>query len=155
RQAIGATLPNWLREAGYQTEIVSDYAGEIFSRTPLGFSHVDAPRFDIEAIIGQRGLQVHPNILPYAATAIGRRLFPALTASPEWSDPSALAEHALARLAKLSSRPSFLTIFFSAPHFPSAAPDPYYRRFTNPKYQGPFRFEKPPLSTAAVTPEDV
>lgn len=154
RNAIGPTLPARLREAGYETEVVSDYAGEIFSRTPFGFSHVEAPRFDIATIVGQRGLQVHPNILPYAAGAIGRRFFPALDAAPEWSDPSVLAERAIVRLGKLASRPFFLTVFFSAPHFPYAAPHPYYRRFTDPKYQGPFRFQKPPLSTVPVTDAD-
>src|SRR5262249_990864 len=37
RQAIGPALPDALRKAGYRTGVVSDYAGEIFSRTPFGF----------------------------------------------------------------------------------------------------------------------
>ena len=37
RNAIGPALPGALAKAGYRTIAVSDYAGEIFSRTPLGF----------------------------------------------------------------------------------------------------------------------
>ncbi len=45
-------------------------------------------------------------------------------------------------------------MFFSAAHFPYAAPAPYYRRFAQLGYDGPFRYQKPPLATAPVTPVD-
>src|SRR5204862_3971028 len=105
RRAVGPALPAALRDAGYATAVVSDYAGEIFSRTPLGFGDVDVPFFDMKTIVEQRGLQVHPNVLPYATSAIGRRLFPSVDALPERSDPDLLADRVLHRLDRLAGRP--------------------------------------------------
>jgi arylsulfatase A-like enzyme len=109
----------------------------------------------MRTIVGQRGLQVHPHVLPYATSRLLHRLFPAVDAMPEQSDPAWLADRARAELDKLRDGPFLLTLFFSAAHFPYAAPSPYYRRFTDEAYRGPYRYEKPPLSSAAVTSADV
>lgn len=154
RAAIGPALPAALHEAGYRTSVISDYAGEIFSRTPLGFDHVDVPYFDMKTIVELRGLQVHPNVLPYATSEIGRHLFPAVKAMPELSDPARLADRAIAELDRAGGQPLFLTVFFSAAHFPYASPDPYYRRYGAPDYDGPYRYQKPPLAPAPATEAD-
>jgi len=154
RAAIGTALPSALHEAGYRTSVISDYAGEIFSRTPMGFDHVDVPYFDMKTIVALRGLQVHPNVLPYATTTLGRRLFPAVTAMPELSDPARLADRAIAELDGAGAQPLFLTVFFSTAHFPYASPDPYYRRYGAHDYAGPYRYQKPPLAPAPATDAD-
>ena len=155
RAAIGPALPSALHAAGYRTSVISDYAGEIFSRTPLGFDHVDVPYFDMKTIIALRGLQIHPNVLPYATSTVGRRLFPSVKAMPELSDPARLADRAVAELDRAGrGQPLFLTVFFSAAHFPYASPDPYYRRFSAPDYDGPYRYQKPPLAPAPTTDAD-
>jgi arylsulfatase A-like enzyme len=154
RQAVGPALPARLVSAGYRTMVLSDYAGEIFSRTPLGFGEVKVPYFDMKTIIGQRSLQVHPNLLPYATTELGRRLFPAVEAFPEHADPEILTDRAIAALERNDGRPWFMTVFFSTAHFPYAAPAPFYKRFSQPGYDGPFRYQKPPLSAARVGQAD-
>jgi arylsulfatase A-like enzyme len=154
RKAIGPALPSTLHEGGYRTAVLSDYAGEIFSRTPLGFDDIRVPYFDMKTIIAQRSLQVHPNVLPYATSALGRLAFPAVDAMPERSDPALLADRAITEIDRLAGKPFFLTVFFSTAHFPYASPSPYYQRFTARAYAGPFRYQKPPLSTATVTPAD-
>lgn len=154
RAAIGPALPAALRAVGYRTTVISDYAGEIFSRTPLGFDDVDVPYFDMKTIVAQRGLQVHPNVLPYATSELGRHLFPAVDAMPELSDPARLATRAIAALDGVRDQPLFLTVFFSAAHFPYASPDPYYRRYGAADYQGPYRFQKPPLAPAPADERD-
>jgi arylsulfatase A-like enzyme len=154
RAAIGPALPSALHAAGYHTSVISDYAGEIFSRTPMGFDHVDVPFFDMKTIVAQRGLEVHPNVLPYATSTLGRHLFPAVAAMPELSDPARLADRAIAALDDIDGQPLFLTVFFSAAHFPYASPDPYYRRFGSPDYAGPYRYQKPPLAPPPATDAD-
>ena len=47
-----------------------------------------------------------------------------------------------------------MTVFFSTGHIPYAAPAPYYRRFADPGYRGPFRYHKPPLLEGS-TPADI
>ena len=154
RKAIGPSLPSTLAQAGYRTAVVSDYAGEIFSRTPLGFEEIHTPYFDMGTIVDQRGLQVHPNVLPYATSTVGRVLFPAVDALAERSDPDLLADRAIATLRNLKGQPFFLTVFFSVAHFPYAAPAPWYRRYTSPAYDGPYRYEKPPLAPPPASDED-
>jgi arylsulfatase A-like enzyme len=153
RNHIGPALPSVLAQAGYRTVAVSDFAGEIFSRTPMGFETLAVPYFDMKTIIGQRGLEVHPNAMPYATTALGRWLFPAVDSLPEHADPEILADRALHEIDR-GGKPYFMTVFFSTAHFPYAAPAPWYRKFAAPKYDGPFHYQKPPLSTLKVGPAD-
>jgi arylsulfatase A-like enzyme len=154
RKAVGPALPDTFAKAGYRTVVVSDYAGEIFSRTPLGFGIADVPYFDMKTIVAQRGLQVHPNVLPYATSPLGRRLFPAVDSLAEHSDPDQLADRAIAQLDQIGREPFFMTVFFSAAHFPYAAPAPWYRKFAADRYDGPFRYQKPPLAPAPANPPD-
>ena len=159
RDHVGTTLPATLATAGYRTAALSDYAGEIFARTPLGFDEVDAPRFDMHTIVALRGLQLHPSALPYAA-GVAEALFPYVRALSDRADPQLLADRAVDRLDHLTqglgsrTQPFFETVFFSTPHFPYAAPYPYYARYGDPLYEGAFLYEKPPLSPATVGPAD-
>jgi hypothetical protein len=50
--------------------------------------------------------------------------------------------------------PFFMTVFFSTAHFPYAAQAPYYRRFIDKSYRGPFLYYKPPLVDVS-SPADV
>ena len=127
---------------------------------------MQVPAFDAKTIVLQRSLTVHKNFLPYvtgaiggsAALATGQRIFPELQSLAELSDPQLLATRALADLqaqrAQRPDAPFFMTVFFSTGHFPYAAPAPYYRRFADPGYRGPFRYHKPPL-LEGTTPADV
>lgn len=148
RRAVGPALPGAFAKAGYHTVVVSDYAGEIFSRTPLGFAAADVPYFDMKTIVAQRGLEVHANVLPYATSTLGRKLFPSVDSLAEHSDPELVADRAIAQLDRAGSEPFFMTVFFSAAHFPYAAPAPWYRKFTSRSYDGAYRYQKPPLAPA-------
>ena len=48
-------------------------------------------------------------------------------------------------------------MFFSATHFPYAAPDPFYHKFVDPNYQGDYKYHKPNLLKAhkELSPEDI
>ncbi len=152
RQEIGASLPSLLRSAGWRTSVISDFAGEIFSRTPLGFEHVDVPRLDLFSVVGEQIVDSHLNLLPYAAIRIGRCLFPSMGITAELEDPTALAERAAAEIDRLAGEPFFLTVFFTAPHTPYASPTPWWARFTDPSYRGPFRYLKQPLPQLPALP---
>ncbi len=140
---IGPTLPRVLREQGWCTAVVSDYAGEIFTRAALGFGRVEAPGFDFARIIQQRGLRVHTTLLPYVTGSWGRRLVPLIDEFPDASDPFVLerrVERVLNRLA--GCRRFALVVFFSVTHFPYSAPWPYYEKHTLPGYRGPYKYAK-------------
>lgn len=164
RAAVPIALPQLLKQQGYQTAVVSDFCGEIFSRIDLGYSKVTVPAFDARELVLQRGVTVHRNLLPYISGAglgtfgieLGQRVFPELEGVSELADPKLLAARALRTIADAGSQgePFFLTVFFSTAHFPYAAPAPYYRRFIDTSYRGPFLYYKPPL-TDVTSPADV
>jgi hypothetical protein len=157
-------LPAILRKSGYRTAVISDFCGEIFSRIDLGFETVAVPPFDAKTLVLQRSLTVHKNLLPYvsdaaagtAGQALAQRLFPELGSLAELSSPQLLTDRALSALRgfRAQGAPFFLTVFYSTSHFPYAAPGPYYRRFADPRYRGPFLYHKPPLAEVK-TPADV
>ncbi len=140
---IGPTLPRILARRGWKTAVVSDYAGEIFSRVDLGFQKVDAPSFSFAEIVRQGGLRLHTSLLPYVSGEVGRRLLPLVNGFPDASDPFLLQRRVRAQLRRLKdSGQFFLLAFFSVTHFPYSAPWPYYRKFVDRGYHGPFKYSK-------------
>ncbi len=150
-------VPERLARAGYATGVVSDYAGDIFSRINLGFGYVDTPSFDFRQLIRQRALERQTPLLPVLHSRLGRDAFPVLREMNVAADPQMLAADAERAIDRLQDRPFFLTVFFSTAHFPYAAPAPYYTRFTDPAYRGPFKYDKPVGlgGDDEVTPRDV
>jgi arylsulfatase A-like enzyme len=137
-------LPQRLSRAGWATGVVSDYAGDIFSRVDLGFGMVDVPRFDFRELVRERALERETPLLPVLDTRLGRAAFPVLREMNAAADPSLLAADAIRAMRALESRgPFFLVVFFSTAHFPYAAPWPYYGRFADRAYDGRFKYHKP------------
>ena len=137
-------LPERLARAGYATGVVSDYAGDIFSRIDLGFGLVDVPEFDFKQLVRQRALERETPLMPVLHSRLGRAAFPVMREMNDAADPSMLARDAIRAMRRLEGRgPFFLVVFFSTAHFPYAAPSPYYRRFTDPAYRGRYKYDKP------------
>jgi arylsulfatase A-like enzyme len=137
-------LPGRLARAGYSTGVVSDYAGDIFSRIDLGFGMVDVPEFDFKQLVRQRALERETPLMPVLHSRLGRAAFPVMREMNDAADPSMLARDAIRAMRRLQGHgPFFLVVFFSTAHFPYAAPSPYYRRFTDPAYRGRYKYDKP------------
>ncbi|MBX3233140.1 MAG: sulfatase [Labilithrix sp.] len=149
--------PARFAKAGYSTAVVSDYAGDIFGRVELGFETVDAPVFDFRQLIRQKVLEREIPLLPVLHSHTGRRLFPVMRELAAGADPRLLADDVVAALRARARRkePFFVTAFFSAPHFPYAAPAPYYSKFTEKGYRGRFKYHKPVgLNRGSEAPPD-
>lgn len=136
-------LPERLGKAGYRTAVISDYAGDIFGRIDLGFGEVDTPTFDMRELVRQRALERETPLLPFLDDRAGRAIFPVLRELADAADPELLAADALRAIDRTSGAPFFATVFFSTAHFPYAAPEPWAARFTNGKYRGRFKYDKP------------
>ncbi len=138
-------VPERLERAGWSTGVVSDYAGDIFSRIDLGFGAVRVPEFDFRQLVRQRALERETPLLPVLDSRLGRVAFPVLREMNDAADPSLLAANAVGTMRSLEAtgRPFFLVVFFSTAHFPYAAPAPYYRRFTDRAYRGRYKYHKP------------
>jgi arylsulfatase A-like enzyme len=138
------SLPERLGRAGWATGVVSDYAGDIFSRIDLGFGTVDVPEFDFRQLVRQHVLERETPLLPVLHSRLGRGAFPVLREMNDAADPQMLARDAVATMRSLEGRgPFYLVVFFSTAHFPYAAPAPFYGRFTDASYRGRFKYDKP------------
>lgn len=153
RQVSGPTLPGFLKEHDYATGVVGDYAAEIFADVRLGFDRVDVPRFDFTTIFKQSLLERQTLLLAFLDNPLGRRLFPELAILPQYSLPAEVTRKAIAVAGRLPS-PFFLTVFYSATHFPYTAAYPDYLRFTAPGYRGPFRWSASFPASASGLPTD-
>jgi arylsulfatase A-like enzyme len=137
-------LPERLARAGYATGVVSDYAGDVFSRIDLGFGQVDVPEFDFRQLVRQQALERETPLMAVLHSRFGRATFPVMRELNDAADPSMLARDAIRTMRRLEDQgPFFLVVFFSTAHFPYAAPSPYYRRFTDAAYRGRYKYDKP------------
>jgi arylsulfatase A-like enzyme len=147
-------LPERLGRAGWATGVVSDYAGDIFSRIDLGFGTVNVPEFDFRQLVRQHVLERETPLLPVLHSRLGRAAFPVLREMNDAADPQMLARDAVRTMRSLEARgPFFLVVFFSTAHFPYAAPAPFYGRFTDASYRGRFKYDKP-VGLGAEAPAD-
>ncbi len=140
-------LPRLLREKGYSTSVVADYAGDIFTRIDLGFERVDTPYFNFSYVLQQAIIENHPFLLPFLTGETGLRLFPVLRDSAYFCPPALLKNRIINAIDESGNRPFFAATFFSSTHFPYAPPYPYYRRYTAKDYKGPYRYYKQRIIT--------
>jgi arylsulfatase A-like enzyme len=154
RQRPLDALPTRFARAGYATKVISDFAGDSFPLADFGFDRVEAPRLHFRNLIRSRAFARETVLFPFLSTGLGRRLFPAMTMHGDSADPEILADAAVETLREQRGRPFFLTVFFSSPHFPYAAPAPHYRTFTSSAYRGRFKYRKDAGFTS-LDPESV
>ncbi len=109
-------------ENGYVSSAVADYAGDIFSRMSC-FDRVRAPSFNFTTLIRQRGLEIHFFLLPFLQNSAGRFLFPEARAFAQNSAPAFIVGDIKSEIDALARKKRFfLSVFFSATHFPYASP---------------------------------
>lgn len=136
------TLPRRLSGAGYRTAVVSDYGGDAFRTADLGFQRTEAPLMNARELIRSKGFARTWPLLPFLHSRIGRRVFPPMREMRDCADASMLAADAIDMLRELRGSSFMLTVFFSAPHAPYAAPAPYYKRFSSPGYAQRYKYKK-------------
>jgi arylsulfatase A-like enzyme len=155
-------LPTRLAADGYTTEVVSDFAGDIFDRVDLGWTKTRVPSFDFRQLVRQRALERETPLLPFLHSRTGRAVFPVLREMNDAADPDMLASDVIDALrdanrgasSGVKRSPFFLTVFFSTAHFPYAAPAPYYRSFTDAAYRGRFKYDRPVGLEREEVPDD-
>lgn len=145
RSELFAGFVSQMKDAGYQTRVISDFAGDIFPRFQAGFDRIDTPNLNVDTIIQMNMVMAFPFFTALFTNDLGVLLFPELKESPAFSDADDLTLKAKKAFAADSDdQPRFITLFYSTAHFPYAAPWPWYTRYTDKNYQGPFWFQKNP-----------
>ncbi|EQA55159.1 sulfatase family protein [Leptospira kmetyi] len=137
------TIPYFLSELGYRTNVVSSFAGDIFPRADWGFQTVKAPIFHAGTLTAQRILESQILLLPIVTGSIpgAGEYFKSLRGLPSLGDDSRILPDLFETLRK-EKNPFFTVFFSSVTHFPFSPPYPYYKNFTNSEYYGKFKYFK-------------
>ena len=135
------TITAILNKQNYETSVISDFAGDIFTRIDLGFNKIDTPYFNFNCLIEQIILEAHAGIFPFITWNLGLELFPALKDFANFCPPDILKDNVINAIKK-SDKPFFISAFFSSTHFPYASPFPYYKLYSDKNYAGPYKYFK-------------
>ena len=137
-------LPNILKESGYETAVIGDWCSAIFNEVSMGFENIQVSRFDSFRIwLSQAVYLSHPVIPMYFDNKFGYWLFPKLESFAHYLRAEVVTDRAIHKIKnrKNKSKPFFYTVFTGCNHFAYHAPYPYYEKWTDPKYQGPNKYQ--------------
>jgi hypothetical protein len=155
RRDVGETLFTRLRDQGYFTFAVSDFAGDIFPGFEGGFESLDTPHLNVDTLAQSTALTGHTWSLAFLRLRPIRSYFPYWRNVPSLADPDWVAESALRQVSRSGSRPFAGVVFFSTAHFPYVAPYPDYLRGSG-EYRGRYLYHVPPVQPdEAPTADDV
>lgn len=133
-------LPKLLRDAGYETAAVGDWAASDFSKFDFGFDRVHAPpdQWNIKYLLRQGPKDLRLFLSLFTGNAFGRRALPEiyfLAGVPRTRQVGIHARREISRMAA-AQRPFMLTVFTAATHPPFGSEYPYYTMFADPNYGG-------------------
>jgi hypothetical protein len=138
------TLMQALKKEGYDTGLISDFAGDIFARLGYGFDHIQAPHLTLPNLIKQRSLEFHYFLLSFLIHPVGRDIFPVMWLMPLNIDPYYVTDSSkkFIRNAVRAGKPFFMVYFSSNSHFPYGSQYPYYQLYAEKSYRGPHKYRK-------------
>ena len=138
------TLMQALKKEGYDTGLISDFAGDIFARLGYGFDHIQAPHLTLPNLIKQRSLEFHYFLLSFLIHPVGRDIFPVMWLMPLNIDPYYVTDSSKKFIgnAVRAGKPFFMVYFSSNSHFPYGSQYPYYQWYAPKSYRGPHKYRK-------------
>ncbi len=146
-------LPAILREAGYATEAVADWAGSDLGKFPFGFARADVPpdQWNLRYLVRQGPKETRLPLALFLRNRLGRRIAPEIHFLGGAPLNRAVTDAAVAALRRLGrgGRPFLLNVFAATAHPPFGSEWPHYRWFADPAYDGPSR-----LAMARLTDPD-
>ena len=137
-------LPKILKNSGYETAVIGDWCSAIFNEVPMGFENIQVSEFDSFRIWLSQALYLsHPVIPMYFDNKFGYWLFPKLESFAHYLRAEVVTDRAINKIKNRNNKtkPFFYTIFTGCNHFAYHAPYPYYEKWTDPKYQGPNKYQ--------------
>ncbi len=137
-------LPRVLGAMGYDTTVVSNWAGNCFKLVDVGFEHnLASDTQNFESFIMEATIWTHLVFPLYFSNDLGAWLIPETNRITKYVRPSALTEKMLGQIDRAAgeARPFFGLLFYSVTHLPYAATYPYNVKYVDPAYRGPHRYQ--------------
>lgn len=137
-------LPALLRDAGYATSAVGDWAAGDLRKFKFGFERMDGSedQWNLKYLLKQGPKDLRLFLLLWLSNRLGKWLLPEvyyLAGVPRTRHVGIEVRRELSRLAA-DDRPFFLTAFMAATHPPFTSEAPYYTMFADPNYRGESMF---------------
>ena len=146
-----ATLAWTLRQEGYDTAVMGDWCAAIYNLTPMGFEDVKVSDYDNFKVWLSQAVYMQHFVIPlFFDNEVGYRLFPELESFAFFLEPEVVTDRVVKKLDEQSRRgdPFFWTVFYSCNHLNYHSPDPYYKKWSDPDYDGPHKY------SVALDPDD-
>lgn len=149
------TLIQILKEQGYYTATVSDWAGSDFGKINFGFDEAQVPKdqWNLKLLIRQGPPLLRLFLSLFTHNRFGKKFLPELyylAGIPLTQELGRDFRHIISNVAK-KDKPFLLNLFTSTTHVPFGSEYPYYNLFTPKDYAGESRF----IMTNLTTPEEV
>jgi arylsulfatase A-like enzyme len=144
-------LPQILREAGYRTAVVADWAGSDLGKFELGFDHIDtAPdQWNLKYLLRQGPKDIRLFLSLFTHNRFGKIFLPEIyfLAGIPLTEEVGRDSRAAIRSLAAGDRPFFLNVFIASTHGPFSSRYPYYRLYADPEYRGSSLFSMSSVSS--------
>ena len=148
-------LGKLLMQEGYQTSVISDWAGSDFGKFDFGFRRKDVPldQWNLKYLIRQGPKDIRLLLSLFCHNTLGKRLLPEiyfLAGVPLTEQLGQATRREINVLAK-QSQPFLLNVFMGTTHPPFASNYPFYSKYADKNYTGKSRF----CMSRLTTPEEI
>jgi arylsulfatase A-like enzyme len=138
------SLPSILREAGYRSAIVGDWAASDAEKFNFGFDYQDLPRdqWNIKYLLRQGPKDLRLFLSLFTQNAFGKTFLPEiyyLGGIPLTEEIGLDTRRMIRKLAR-EDAPFFLMSFMATTHPPFTSKYPYYSMYSDPAYRGESKF---------------
>ena len=139
-----ACLPHILRQAGYRSAIVGDWAASDAAKFNFGFDYRDLPedQWNIKFLLRQGPKDLRLFLSLFTQNAFGKALLPEiyyLGGIPLTEEVGRDTRCMIGKLAQ-EDAPFFLVSFMATTHPPFTSKYPYYSLYSDPAYRGESKF---------------
>jgi arylsulfatase A-like enzyme len=139
-----ASLPQILKQAGYRSAIVGDWAASDAAKFNFGFDYQDLPedQWNIKFLLRQGPKDLRLFLSLFTQNAFGKALLPEiyyLGGIPLTEEVGRDTRHMIGKLAQKDA-PFFLVSFMATTHPPFTSKYPYYSIYSDPAYRGESKF---------------
>ena len=138
------SLPGILKQVGYRSAIVGDWAASDAEKFDFGFDHQDLPRdqWNIRYLLRQGPKDLRLFLSLFTQNRFGKTFLPEvyyLGGIPLTEEVGRDTRRMIGRLAK-DDAPFFLMSFMATTHPPFTSKYPYYTMYSDPAYRGESKF---------------